>query len=133
MKFPKPHNGATAKKKDDKLTFTYVDSFGEVLTETRPILTPLEICQKVKDRMERFKLAGPGSRESDISRAERKWISAHDVECLRKTWDMLDDHGKMEFDMMFNAASHFGISDPSWAKAHKKKKHVVIGDNQAPL
>lgn len=126
-------NGAKAKFHDDKLTFTYIDSYGDVLTETKPILTPFEVKQKVVDRMDRFHYAGPGSRESEISRAERKWISAHPEKCLKKVWDLLDDHGKMEMSMMLGMDSHHGISDPKWAKQHVKERHEIVGDNEVPL
>ncbi len=133
MKFPTIHNGAKPKRSNGKLTFTYFDSFGEPLEDTKHELTPMEICQKVKDRMERFMLAGPGVRESEISRLERKWISAHGLSTLRQAWELLDAHGKMEMQMMLDENSHFGISDPAWAKRHKKDRHAIEGDNQVPL
>ena len=45
----------------------------------------------------------------------------------------LDKHGQMEMEMMFSKMSHFGISDPSWAKAHKGDRTAIIGDNLLPL
>jgi hypothetical protein len=132
-KFVKPHNGAQAKVSDGELTFTYIDSYGDVITETKPILTPYEICQKVKDRMERFKMVGPGSRESEISRAERKWLAAHPVDILHAAWNKLDGHGQMEMSMMFNPDSHFGISSQSWAKQYSDYRSSIVGDNGVPL
>lgn len=132
-KFPEIWNGAKAKVSDGKLTYTYIDSYGDVIEETKTILSPLEICQKVKDRAERFHLAGPGSRESETSRAERKCISAHDEGCLHKAWDLLDEHGKMEMSMMLDGSSHHGISSPTWAKKHAEDRASIVGDNQVPL
>jgi len=132
-KFPHMMNSGKAIIKDDKLTFTYIDSYGEVITETKPILTPFEIKQKVVDRMERFKYAGPGVRESEISRAERKWVSAHPESCLKETWTMLDEHGQMEMAMMLDMNSHHGISDPTWAKQHAEERSEISGDNSVPL
>lgn len=132
-KFPHIMNGAKAIIRDDKLTFTYIDSYADVITETKPMLTPMEVCQKVIDRMERFKCSGPGVRESEISRAERKWISAHPEKCLKKAWDQLDEYGKMEMSMMLSMDSHHGISDPGWAKKHTDERHEIVGDNEVPL
>lgn len=126
-------NGAKAVVRDGRITFTYLDSFGDVITETKKLLSPKEIKVKVLDRMERFKDAGPGSRESEISRAERKCISGHPESLLRETWDLLDDHGKMEFSMMLSMDSHYGISDPKWAKEHEEERTEIIGDNMVPL
>ncbi len=132
-KFPHIWNGAKAKCTDDKLTFTYIDSYGEVINETKPKLSAQEICDKTVERHHRFGMSGPGSRESEISRAERKWISAHDESLLREAWDLLDDDGKMEFSMMLSMDSHHGISSPKWAKQHAKDRENIIGDNQVPL
>ncbi len=131
--FPKINNGAKAHIDGKGITFTYMNSFSDVITETKPILTPSKIKQKVVDRMERFHDAGPGTRESEISRAERKWISAHPVSLLQRVWDKLDEHGRMEMSMMLSEKSHYGISDPSWAKAHKKEREAIMGDNMVPL
>jgi 4-alpha-glucanotransferase len=131
--FPKIHNGAKARKSDGNLTYTYIDSYGDVITETKPQLEPDAIAEMTIDRMERFKSAGPGSRESEISRAERKYISAHDESVLRAAWNKLDDHGKMEFDMMLSEKSHHGISDSRWADNNTKEREEIVGDNQVPL
>ncbi len=133
MTFPKMMSGAKAKISNGGMTFTYLNSYGEKIDETKPILTSFEIKQKVTDRMERFHYAGPGARESEISRAERKWISAHSEECLKKAWNLLDEHGKMEMSMLLSKDSHYGISNPDWAKKHSKERHSIIGDNEVPL
>ena len=133
MSFPKMMNGAKARMSDGDMTFTYITSFGDVITETKPVLSVDRICEHVKDRMHQFHSAGPGVRESETSRAIRKWISGHPVSILRSAWDKLDDHGRMEMDMMLSEKSHHGISDPKWAKAHSKERESIIGDNMVPL
>ncbi len=133
MEFPHIWNGSKAKKSNGELTFTYVDSYGDVITETKKICTPEQICQMTCARHARFGDSGPGSRESELSRAERKWISAHDESILRKAWDILDEDGKMEFSMMLSMDSHHGISDKKWADKHAKERPEIIGDNMGPL
>ena len=53
-KFPHIWNGATAKRSDGDITFTYIDSYGDVITETKGVLSPSQIARKVVDRMGRF-------------------------------------------------------------------------------
>ncbi len=133
MSFPKIHNGAKPIIKDDTLTFTYIDSYGDIITETKNILSPDQIKQRVMDRLSRFKNAGPGSRESELSRAERKYVSAHSEKILKQAWSKLDEHGQMEMSMMLDMSSHFGISDPKWAENHAGEREEIIGDNMSPL
>lgn len=127
------NNGGKTKLSEGGITFTYMNSYGDVITETKTVLDVDGICEHVKDRMHQFHSAGPGVRESEVSRAIRKWISAHPVSLLRQAWDKLDDHGRMEMDMMLSEKSHYGISDPTWAKKHRKEREVIIGDNLIPL
>lgn len=131
--FPHMMNGAKAQMVDGNLKFTYIDSYGSVITETKDTLSPKEIKHKVVDRLHRFMSAGPGSRESELSRAERKWISAHPESILKKTWNSLDEHGQMEMSMMLSMDSHYGISSREWAKAHVKERSNIIGDNMTDL
>ncbi len=131
--FPKIHNGARPVIKEGKTIFTYITSLGDVITETKEILDPEEIKEIVMNRMYRFKEAGPGSRESEISRAERKWISAHPESILKETYELLDEHGKMEMSMMLDMNSHFGISDKKWADKNVEERKHIIGDNGSVL
>ena len=133
MKFPHIMNGAKAKKSNGKLTFTYIDSYGNVITETKKQLTAKEICDKVIESHDRFGMSGPGSRESELSRAERKYISAHDEPMLREVWDLLDENNKMEMSMMLSMDAHHGISDKTWADKHAKERSNIIGDNMTDL
>ncbi len=126
-------NGAKAKKSNGKLTFTYIDSYGNVITEIKKQLTVKEICDKVIERHDRFGMSGPGSRESELSRAERKCISAHDESVLHEAWDLLDEDNKMEMSMMLSMDSHHGISDKTWADKHAKERPNIIGDNMTDL
>jgi len=132
-KFPKIHNGAPAVIWEGKVTFTYITSLGNVVHERKPILEVHQVMDKVRDRMMRFRKAGPGSRESEYSRAERKYVSAQSESLLRKVWDVLDDDEKMEMSMMLSEDSHFGISDPAWARKHAEKKDYIIGDDGEDL
>ncbi len=131
--FPHMMSGAKPSIRDNKLNFTYIDSYGEVIDDIRPILSPTQIRRKVMARMRRFEDAGPGSRESEISRAERKWISAHPRQLLKVAWNLLDEHSKMEMSMMLSEYSHYGISSPSWARRHARERHEIIGDNMTDL
>lgn len=126
-------NGAKAIRSHGTLEFTYLDSYGEAITEVLPELTCQQICNKIMGRMYRFKEAGPGIRESEISRAERKWISAHPLETLKKVWSGLDHHGQMEMSMMLSKDSHYGISNPDWAEEHMEKRKKISGDDLVPL
>lgn len=131
--FPEPHNGGKASIRDDEITFTYITSFGEVITETKRLLDSGKIVNKIKDRTRRFKDAGPGSRESELSRAERKWIAAHPISILKQAWNLLDKDGKMEMSMMLDMNAHYGISDKKWAEEYVKERESIIGDNMIPL
>ena len=132
-KFPEMMSGAKPHMSSGKMTFTYLNSYGDVITETKPVLDPQQIKQHVMDRLHQFHDAGPGVRESETSRAIRKWISAHPKHLLVTAWNRMNDHGKMEMDMMFSKKSHYGISDPKWAKAHSEGREAIIGDNMVPL
>ena len=132
-KFPHIWNGAVAKRSDGKLTFTYIDSYGDVITDTKKMLRQSEIVQMTKARHERFVHAGPGSRESEISRAERTYISAHPEINLKDAWSVMDEDTQMEFSMMLSMDSHHGISDKKWADKHVTEREEIIGDNQVPL
>lgn len=115
------------------MTFTYLDSYGDLITETKPILSVDQICEHIMDRHQQFIDAGPGSRESEASRAIRKWISAHPIRLLKRAWSKLDEEGKMEMSMMLSKDSHHGISDPKWAKENRKSRYEIVGDNLLPL
>lgn len=127
--FPKIHNFAKPEIRNGKITFTYITSLGKVVTETKDILESEEIAERIKDRHERFYDSGPGTRESEFSRAERKYISAHPELILRKVWSLLDKDGKVEMSMMLEMNSHMGISDPKWAKEHTEKRNTIMGDD----
>lgn len=133
MHFPEMMNSGRAKMSDGHLTYTYLNSFGDVITETKPMLNCDEICEHVMDRYDQFHNAGPGVRESEASRATRKWLSAHPIRLLKQAFHKLDEHGQMEMEMMFSKMSHHGISDPKWAKAHRQDRESIIGDNLVPL
>lgn len=114
-KFPRIHNFGQAHIEGTQITFSYFDSNGQLMTETKYILSPAEIASRTKQRLARFKSLPPGTRESDESRSERKWISAHPEGELRKSWALMDEDTRMEFVMMLDMNSHLGISDPAWA------------------
>lgn len=118
---------------DGKVTFSWITSKGAVITQTSKLLRPEQIRDMVLTRHERFHEAGPGSRESEESRAERKYISAHPEETLREAWNLLDKEGKMEMEMMLAPAAHHGISDPQWANRHVKLRDEIIGDDKKEL
>ncbi len=133
MKFPEISRGGKPEIQGNSVRFTYLDSLSQVHTNTKPLLTPEDISRRVVARMKRFHSAGPGTRESESSRADRKWISAHPEEVLRKAWEQLDDHGKMEMVMMLDHNSHWSTSDPGWAASHAKNFQNIQGDTQKPL
>jgi len=132
-KFPAIHNSGKAKLSGGNITFTWIDSLGKVHTDTKKLLSANEMAGMIEERMERFHLAGPGSRESEESRAERKHISAHPEKDLREVWRLLDEHGQMEMAMMLDMNSHHGISDPKWAKAHASRRSEIVGDDEQAL
>ncbi len=133
MSFPHPHNSGKPKIKDGEVTFSYIDSHGILVTETKRVLTAEQIRKKIKARLGRFHAAPIGSRESDDSRAERKWLSAHPEDVLKEAYGAADKDTKMEFEMAFHMASHHGISDPEWVRSRQKKLAKVVGDDSKPL
>ncbi len=133
MKFPTVSRGGNPKIQRGVVRFTYLDSLSRVHTKSKPLMDSKEIAKRIVERMERFHAAGPGSRESESSRAERKWISAHPEAILRRAWAALDDHGKMEMVMMLDHNSHWSTSDPAWAEKHQKARSKIYGDDRKPL
>jgi len=130
--FPEMHNFGKAVQKDSKIMFTYMDSYGNAITETKIILTPLSILKLVNTRLDGF-IKYRQSRESDGFRADRKYISAHPKEILLATWEIANKMQKMELEMMLSKMSHIGISDPEWARKNEKSLTSVIGNNGKEL
>ena len=133
MPFPSINSKGKPVIKGNSVTFSYLTSFSQPVTETKPLLSAGQIVQKVSARLQRFHSSPPGTRESETSRAERKWIAAQPEAVLREAWDRMDGHQKMEFSMMFDPNSHFGLSDPIWAKEHAKNIPKIVGDDKIPL
>ena len=134
MDFPTPANSAKAVISGNRITFSYLDSYSQPQTETKPLLKPEQIVKMVKARDRRFdEQQPPGARESDTSRAERKWIVAHPPQILFDAWDLADEETKQEMATMFDPESHHGISDPAWLKTHAKGTDTMIGDNGKTL
>lgn len=131
--FPTIHNGATPYIKDGYVSFSYSTSRGKIVTERKELLDSNQIKDRVIARLERFRKAGLGSRESEHSRAERKFISTHPKDTLKEAFNSLDDHGKMEFSMMFDMNSHFGHSSLKWLSDNVERRETIIGDNDSPL
>ncbi len=131
--YPKIFNHGVPKLEDNgrMVTFTYLDSWHSAHTTTLPVLTPYAVVEGVKARHKRFK-ESPG-RESDVSRSQRKYISAQPSATLLKAWQMMDEDTRMEFNMMLDEKSHHGISDKAWAEAHQTNEVYVKGDDGRPL
>lgn len=129
-KFPDIHNFGKSHIEGSTITFTYFDSHGQVRTETLHLMSPREIVHRTANRHARFKSMPPGTRESEESRRERKWISAHRLSVLRPAWALMDSETKMEFVMMLDMKSHLGISNPEWAGEHRSVEvREVKGDD----
>lgn len=134
MTFPNIHNEGSATIENGFITFTYLDSKLNSITETKPVLSVREVVGMTKARLARFKSAPPGARESDFSRTERKYIAAHEeTGVLRAAWDLMDEHTKMEFVMALDKRSHHGISDSAWTRRKEAKVPDVIGDDKRVL
>ena len=127
--FPKMMSHGKPTVSSGQVTFTYLDSHSRPVTETKSVLEAAVIARMIKARSKRFHDAAPGARESDKSRRERKWMAAHPAGLLRKAWGLLDEPGKMEFDMAFNQNSHHGVSDQAWAAKHAERTTRVEGDD----
>jgi len=132
-KFPMIHQEGKAKIEGGEIEFTYITSLGKVVKERKPLLSAEEIVEKTKARHARFKEEGPGTREAEESRAERKCISAHPEKVLKEAWEKMDEDTRMEFVMMLDMNSHYGISDPQWAEAHAEKVPSIQGDDGKSL
>jgi len=133
MAFPMPDRGEAPLITHGKLTYSYLDSFGSARTETKPALSAQQIIELVKQRMMRFDRAGPGARESDFSRRERKYITAHPIGLLKAAWARADKMTRMEMAMMFDPNSHYGNSSRAWVEKNQRPHQQVIGDDGAPL
>ena len=132
-KFPMIYQEGKAKIEGGQIEFCYITSLGKVVKASKPLLGAEEIVEKTKARHARFKEEGPGTRESEESRAERKCISAHPEKCLKEAWEKMDEDTRMEFVMMLSMDSHYGISDPEWAEAHAEKVPSIQGDDGESL
>ena len=132
-KFPHIHNSGEAIYQDGNVTFSWFNSLGQSITETLKILPAKRIAALMVARLGRFQSAGPGSREGEHSRAERKYISAHSEKVLREAWELLDDAGQMEMAMALDMNSHHGISDPDWMEKHRSRRENIVGDDKKPL
>lgn len=132
-KFPHIHNEGKALIVDGKITFTYFDSLGAPHTETKKVLSPNAIVELVQARLRRFKSMPPGTRESEESRVERKWIASHLPVHLRQAWDRMTESTRMEFVMMLSMDSHHGISDPAFAQEQTRRLPEVSGDDGKEL
>lgn len=97
------------------------------------ILNPQQIADRIKKREIRFDESAENSRESDESRAERKYLAAHPRGLLILARRLLGAAGKEEFDTMFDGNSHNGISDPKWVEENARNLDAVHGDDGEPL
>ncbi len=132
-KFPHIHNEGKALIVDGKITLTFFDSWGAPHTVTWRMLSPKAIATWTKARLKRFKSEPPGTRESEMSRKERKLIAAHPPALLRRAWNQMDEPTRMEFVMMLDMASHHGISDPAFARKQTRRLAEVSGDDGKEL
>ncbi|MEE8607599.1 MAG: hypothetical protein V3S55_08345 [Nitrospiraceae bacterium] len=124
-RFPRIHNSGKATKDDGELTFSYLDSYSKADVQTLPELGPEQIVEKVQERLDAFHKDQPGAREGDKLRAERKHVAAHDESILREAWELMDDHQKMELEMMLDRSSHHGISDPAWLQENEAPQESI--------
>lgn len=133
--FPKMHNSGTPKinETDNTVNFWYMDSRRAAVNDTMPLLPPEAIVRLTTARLEGFKRGGPGTRESEASRAKRKWISAHPQRTLLQAWQLMDEDTRMEFVMMLDEKSHHGISDSLWLAKREAPTGLVHGDDGLPL
>ncbi|MCB7130448.1 MAG: hypothetical protein J3T61_13025, partial [Candidatus Brocadiales bacterium] len=60
-------------------------------------------------------------------------ISAHPEKVLKEAFEQMDEDTRMEFVMMLDMNSHYGISDPKWAEAHAEKVPSIQGDDGKSL
>lgn len=132
-RFPRIHNATRARRAEGMVTFSFFDSLGQGVTRTLPLLTPTEVIRLTEQRLDRFKSQPAGTRESEQSRAERKYVSAQPEAILRAAWEDMGPKLRMEFEMMLDMSSHFGISDPDYVEQHSTKLHAVQGDDGKPL
>ena len=132
-KFPHIHNPGKAMIENGEVTFTYMDSLQNAITKTKAVLTAQQIVTKTKARLARFKKSPIGTRESESSRAERKYISAHPESLLRRAFELMDEHTRMEMSMMLDRSSHAGISDPAWAQRKDDELKAMVGDDGRKL
>ncbi len=132
--FPRIHQEGRAQESDGKLRFTWVNTLNQPVEETLPVLEPQEIMRMVQERMDRFASAPPGARESDASRGERKYIVAHATnheDVLRAAFEQMDEHQRMEFEMMLDMRSHQGLEGPEEIARAGGTETPVGDDGQA--
>ena len=131
--FPDIGNQGHAEANGARLTYTYIDSYSRAKTVTRPVLTADGVLRFLEKRMKQFHDAPPGARESDATRADRKYISAQPLSVLRAAWGKMNADQKDEFRTMLDKVSYSGISDPKWAEKNERPTKEVVGDDNQPL
>ena len=133
MPFPNIARAGQGKIDRGFITYHFLNSFSQPVERIAYLLEPEEIVAKTKARHNRFHSTGPGSRESESSRGERKLISAHPMRTLHEAYELMDEPTRMEFNMMLDEKSHYGNSDPIWMKTHAMFRNRIVGDDKQPL
>ena len=131
--FPNIGNKGHAEAQGARVTYTYIDSYSRAKTVTRPILTADGVIRLLNQRMKHFGEASPGARESEATRANRKYIAAQPLTVLRAAWREMDPDQQKEFQNMLDKISYSGISDQKWAEQNQKPTKTIIGDDETPL
>lgn len=131
--FPNIGNKGHAEAQGARLTYTYIDSYSRAKTVTRPVLTADGVIRLLDKRMRHFGEAPPGARESEATRADRKYIAAQPLSVLRAAWREMNEDQRKEFQNMLDKISYSGISDKGWAEQHQKPTKSIVGDDNAPL
>ena len=126
-------NHGVAMVKGGNVTFSYIDSFGRAHTDTKPLLTAAEIVKIAKERDERFDTAGEWSRESDETRAERKYVAAQPGATLREAWALAKGVVREELATMLDGNSHHGTSDPRWLAQNADPAPAITDDHGEEL
>lgn len=83
---------------------------GQAIAVRAPLLTTKQAKAWVMQRVKAFH-ENPGARESTDMSVQRKVIMAHGQPFVAKLKTVLDEHGKMELDMMTSPDAHSGLAN----------------------
>lgn len=100
---------------------------GQAVAVRAPLLTTKQAKAWVMQRVKAFH-ENPGARESTDMAVQRKVIMAHGQPFVNTLMKTLDDHGKMEVEMMVSPDAHSGLANTEDLKGKRIANVRVMTD-----